>query len=105
MTQEDQDAVIGRVVREQRDLRAKLAALEVEAQNIGVIFANLGAMLQGDPQGIAFENHPGPPELMGRPLFKQTDINAQKILKLVDDLRETQRALHNIEAKARQLGV
>lgn len=106
MTQEDQDAVIGRVVRERRDLQTKAGALEAEAQNIGMMFAQLGQMLRDYPERVVFESHPAPAELLGKvPVFKQADINSQKVLKLVDDLRETRRALQNIEAKARQLGL
>jgi hypothetical protein len=106
MTQEDQDAVIGRVVRERRELQAKLAALEVEAEKLGMMFQQLGQMLRDSPDMIVFENHPAPAEIgVHVPLFKQASISAQPVIQLVDDLRETQRALRNLEAKANQLGI
>ena len=106
MTPEDQDAVIGRLVRERRDLRGKIAALETEAHSIGATLTYLGQLLRDSPDSIMFENHPAPAELIGRAqAIKQADINAPRIMKLIDDLRETRRALAEIERKGRQFDI
>jgi|SRR5215471_1642549 len=106
MTQEDQAAVIGRLVLERRDLQTKLTALEAEAQRLGEIFAAMGSLLQQRPEQIVFENHPAPAGAgTGTPLFKLTDISSERLIKLVDDLRETKRALESMNARVARLGI
>ncbi|HTC92980.1 MAG TPA: hypothetical protein VK699_05960 [Terriglobales bacterium] len=106
MSPEDQDAAIGRVVRERRELQIRLAALESEAGNLGVVLANLGALLQARPEDVVFENHPAPAELLGRaPVFKQGDVLASRVIHIVDEIRKAKFALSNIETKAAHLGI
>jgi hypothetical protein len=56
MSPEDQDAVVGRLVRDRREVREQKAALEVEAANLGAIFQQLGELLQRSPVSVVFEN-------------------------------------------------
>jgi hypothetical protein len=107
MTQEDQHAVIGRIVMERRDAETRLAALREEAYKFGEMFSYLGQMLKEMPESIEFENLEMPLDFQkrGTPLFKQADINPQKIYQLIKDIRDTLLTLKRIGDKAKQLGI
>jgi hypothetical protein len=107
MTQEDQDVVVGRIVRERREAGARLAALQAEASKFGVLFFHLGQLLQQNPESINFENIPMPLDFQrpNLPLFKQADISSQKIYQLVKDIQDTMLELKGIDSKAKQLGI
>src|SRR5689334_18112418 len=88
MTQEDQDAAIGRIVRERKQTTEQLTLLRSEARRIGDIFAALAGFLQGQPELVVFENQPVNVEyanLAGGHIFQQRDINADAIIKLTNE--------------------
>ncbi|SRR6266567_1282179 len=55
MTQEQQDAIIGRVLRERGEAERHLAALQAEAARLGAYFIKVGSMLDKHPETVFFE--------------------------------------------------
>jgi hypothetical protein len=106
MTQEDQDLVIGRVVRERKEAETRLAALREEAHKYGELFAYVGGMLQTNPEHIMFEQAPIPLEFQSRqPLMKHENLSSAKVYKLVSDIQETMLTLKRINDNAGRLGI
>lgn len=61
MTQQDQDAVIGRLMREQRELEGRRSALHVESDRIRENLKSLVTALR-DPSHVALDTEEVPPE-------------------------------------------
>lgn len=55
MTSEDQDAIIGRAVRELRDVKEKLAQLRTQANSFGDAYATVSYHLRNKPEFLRFE--------------------------------------------------
>jgi hypothetical protein len=108
MSQEDQDAVIGRVVRELNDSKNLCAALTVEANRIGAALVSLGSSLQGDPDQVAkvaFTNQAVSLAYQPVNLFAEGDVDEIKIGKLTEDLRSVLSAMRRLGEHAARLGV
>lgn len=93
MTQQDQDAVIGRLMREHRDLEARRSALGAEATRIGDNLIALGKALR-HPTAVALEAEEVSPEFEShvRPFYRVSANEleeVQRILPLCRDYRET----------------
>jgi len=56
MTSEDQDAIVGRTIRQLRDVREKLARLKTKAHAMGNSFATVPHHLHNKPELIRFEH-------------------------------------------------
>src|SRR5437870_9523428 len=54
MTQEEQDAILGRTLREYNDCRKELAAIEAKLASIGEELISLGKELKGRPEQVYF---------------------------------------------------
>jgi hypothetical protein len=55
MTQEDQDAIIGRTLRELRDTRERLAKLKAKASEFGDSFSTVAHHLRNEPQFLRLD--------------------------------------------------
>src|ERR1700722_13161678 len=104
MSDEQKDAVIGRVVRERSDARKHLAALRTEANRLGQILSEIGRMLQGNPEYLVFERESvnviySNPRLNIRP-YNKNDVDSAALLKLTNEIRETLDNIKNLEQQA-----
>ena len=54
LSEEQQDAVIGRVLRELKETKQKLAKLRAEADRIGQALGRIGQTLVSNPQSLVF---------------------------------------------------
>ena len=93
MTQQDQDAVIGRLMREQRSLEARQSALNAEARRISDNLIALGKALL-NPSRVALETEEVSPEFetMTQPFYRvsvEELEEIEKILPLCRDFRNT----------------
>lgn len=107
MSQQEQDAVIGRVVRERQEAHKTLAVLDSEAKRLGKQLSGLGEMLQIRPATIVFENqmvavhH----KRQGDPLFNPNDISVERIIKLTEEIRGLRDRLDTLQNEAKNLGI
>jgi hypothetical protein len=95
MTIQDQDAVLGRVRREQRELQDTRSALEAEAQRLGRILVSLGETLGKSPGRIALAGEAVPERLTQTAhVIQQSDLDEiAGIPKLTANYREIIRRL------------
>jgi hypothetical protein len=107
MSQDEQDATIGRVVRERKELKAKIATLKAKANQQGETLANIARVLGSTPELVAFMNQSSG----AAPLTNVHYFDAAKYPQLNDiaavgnEIRETMETLRRVEAQATQLGV
>ena len=93
MTQQDQDAVIGRLMREQRELEARRSALGAEADRIRENLKSLVTALR-DPSHLALDTEEVSPEFESlTQTFYRVSVNeleeVKRIPLLCRDYRET----------------
>lgn len=93
MTTQEQDAVLGRLMREQRELEARRSALGAEATRIGDNLIALGKALR-HPTAVALDAEEVSPEFesLVRPFYRVSAnelAEVQKVLSLCRDYRET----------------
>src|ERR1035437_224998 len=93
MTQQDQDAVIGRLMREKRDLEARLSVLRAEADRIRENLKSLAPALR-DPCHVALDTEEVAPEFESQTqTFHRVSANeleeVKRVLPLCRDYRET----------------
>lgn len=115
MTTDEQDAEIGRLVRERRDLRAKTEALISKLQKNGEFLSAIGKALTVRPVNreypastltvddngtvqVAGEFHPNQTQT-GRMLM------APELQQLLAEVKDAQRRLSEIDAQMKNLGL
>jgi hypothetical protein len=105
MTEEGQDAIIGRVVREYAATSKKLAALQSEARSAGNDMRNLGRVLEASPEHITFNG--GPMEIRFEPRvdFDAKRLNLERISELCAEIRTLTIELDKLAEEKRRLGV
>ena len=108
VSQEEQDAVIGRVVRELSAVKNKAAALTVEAHRIGAGLVELGTTLGGTPEQVAklaANNQSVSMRFQPVKLFDATLLDGSKLAQLLDDLRASLSDMQKLSEDATRLGV
>lgn len=94
MSQDEQDAAVGRFVRKYRDVSAKHAALVNEARTAGEILVELGTSLKsGTPQHTRIT-----PEAI-------KFVNIENVQKLEQELRACALELKSLETQKSQFGL
>lgn len=100
MTEQDQDAVLGRLLRQYKEQNELAIKLEVEAKRLGQELVMLGQALSNQPAVVAFPGQ-GVPINFGRHYeAKPSLFDHQRLAKLVEDYRQ---ALHKRDEYADQL--
>ena len=90
MTSEEQDQIIGKVVREIADTKKLLACLEEKAEGLALHYGLLCNWLRGHfPTGVVL------PE----------GISVADALTLIDRIKETKQKIERLEARRIELGV
>jgi DNA-binding transcriptional MerR regulator len=93
MTTEEQDAVIGRMVRERKALDERLIAIRHELHSIGLTLEELGKQLQ----------MPGPDFVLTSKQSKA--LNAEEITTLVNDLKQTLALFKRLRDELEKIGL
>lgn len=106
MVEEQSDAIVGRVLRERREVERRLAALEADAGRISQRLGQLEEMLDRSPQDVWFQGQsPGgngyPPRSMS---FNMADFNMQHIVDLTNEIRDTRDKLDRLNSEASSMG-
>lgn len=107
MSQEQEDQVVGRIVREKKDAEQKLARLAAEASRIGEVLVDLGTQLVRYPATIQFEGVATNVEYLRRDgsIFKTNEIDGARIAALTNEIRSATAKLEELEKQAGRLGV
>jgi hypothetical protein len=110
MSQEQQDAVVGRTVREMREAEEKLAKLEAEARTVGEALMEIGRALCNSPAHLIEEGQSyntkfaaGPRGGMGFYRASQL-ISADKLKSLTEDVRATMLEFDRLNETLQRMG-
>jgi hypothetical protein len=98
MSPEDQDAIIGSVLRQRKDAQQKLAMLHAEAKRMGQKLETLSGMLMRNPHDVWFDA----PQPVNS--FKSADVDARKISDLTGQIRDTYDEVKKWNDEAKKLG-
>jgi hypothetical protein len=93
MSQEQEDAVAGRTIRELGVVKRECVSLVAEAHNLGSALVQLGTRLGGDPDTIAATMVDG------------KVVDAARITQLTETLRAALVQYHRLGAEAETLGI
>jgi len=106
MSSEQRDAVIGRVLRERKEVEGRLAALEAETGKISQRLGELGEMLDRSPQDVWFHGQSvGMEGYAPRSAsFNIADFNIQRVIDLTNEIRDTREKLDRLNSEASKLG-
>lgn len=103
MTSQEQDAVVGRLMREQKETDRQLGLLRVELDHVGQVLVELGQTLQQSPDRVAFDEEPLPIKF-DRSNFPSEILDGAKLQKLCYELREQLQRRDQLRQQARSLG-
>jgi hypothetical protein len=106
MTEEKTDAIIGRVLRERKEVENRLTALEADAGEISQMLGRLAEMLDRSPQDVWFNGQS--PAIKGfaprSSSFNIADFNIQHVIDLTNEIRDTRETLNRLNAEASKFG-
>jgi hypothetical protein len=105
MSPEDQDAIIGRVLRQRKEAHQRLAMLQAEAKRIGEKLGTLSGILVRHPHDVWFEaasTNTG--YRRDEESFKLADIDSKKIADLTSQIRDALDEVKRWNDEARKLG-
>ena len=105
MSDEDQDAVVGRLFRDYKENDELLTKLEAEAERIGMALESVGRALKSHPEGVMQEHDSCPLDLMNRrQTYNPSLFDAARIKQLTDQYRQALETLGRIGEHLRALG-
>jgi hypothetical protein len=111
MSQEQEDAVVVRVIREHAEADKKLALLEPELRRYREMFASLAQRL-GDVDSILFDEDQWPESLrmaagwkMSEYRFSSDAIDGQKLKTLCREIKETKARRARLASELKNLGL
>ena len=93
MSEEAQDQIIGKLVRERRSAQLQLDTLRREGKNLGAKFKELSENMDSNIQRVWLQrdNENPPSERMIK--VKMSDVNGEALATLTDEIRATQVAV------------
>jgi hypothetical protein len=114
MTQEEQDAILGRTLREYNDCCRQIGAMQAELSRLGKELERLGQKLIRNPEGALFagqphnarfgrgQAYPGGPQ--SEAAFQPEAINGADIAKRVTELQESVMQKADLARRLESLG-
>src|ERR1035437_1599839 len=104
MTQEDQDAVVGRVTREYHEAVRKVAALHAEAKRIGRDLEIIAQALGSAPWQVVFESPTLPAATGSRVVIKAELFDAERLRTLLTGYQKWTAERDDLGRQLRALG-
>jgi hypothetical protein len=106
MTEEQEDAIIGRVLRERKKVESHLAALDADAGKISQKLGQLSEMLDRSPQDVWFHGQPvATKDYAPRSAsFNVADFDIQHVIDLTNQIRDTREKLDRLNSEASKFG-
>ena len=107
MSQEEQDSIVGRNLRERRDLKQRIAMLTAKANKQGSFLKSLGSLLENTPHCVAFTSaSSGANDMTNARWFNAAEYpQFQDIVSIGNELRETLALLRIKDEEAKRLGI
>lgn len=107
MSQEEQDAVIGRVVREHKAATTKLAYLRSEATRLGQELSAIGQALMSQPDSLIRRGEDMPGRFAGPQLHivNPEALDLEKIMRLTKEIRERMKEIGDLDKDKSDLGI
>jgi hypothetical protein len=102
MTQDEQDALVGRLTREFQDAEKNVAALRARAGEIGRLYINVGNASIKQPERLTFVGESFDSRFAGSS-FDPTHLGFAELKQIVNDLRTE--ILRSIDLDARLTGM
>jgi len=104
MSEEAQDQIIGKLVRERRSAQLQLDTLRREGKNLGAKFKELSENMDSNIQRVWLQrdNENPPSERMIK--VKMSDVNGEALATLTDEIRATQVELDRLNEECRAIG-
>jgi hypothetical protein len=106
MGEDQRDAVIGRLLRERKEVQSHLAELEADASRISQRLEQLAEMLEQSPGDVWFYGQLA--NIKGyaprSTAFNVADFDMQQIVDLTDEIRNTREKLDGLNSEASKHG-
>src|SRR4051794_12779485 len=106
MTAEQNDAAIGRILRERKEVVSSLALLEADAHKMSQKLTQLARLLDENPQDVWFYgqsvNTKSPPPRSTS--FTLADFDIQRIVDITSNIRDRREKLDRLNSEASKLG-
>ena len=106
LTTEQQDALLGRLMRERKETEIRKIALEAEGARIGAILARIGQGLQKRLSGIQLQGEGLEPDFLHSAVWIEPSEleEVNKIVQLANDYREVIKTSRQISTQLSQAG-
>lgn len=104
MTEEEQDQVIGKLVRERRSAQARLDTLRREGKTQGAKLKELSENLDSNIQRVWLQRGDEEPPAERLIKVKMSDVNGETLATLTDNIRATQVELDRLNEECRVAG-
>jgi hypothetical protein len=104
MTDQEKDALAGKLMFESKGLSEEIGALVSQAHRLGEQFNIAGRMLTSNPQNLIFDKQSHDGRFNG-PVVKVEDLDGQRILKLTNEIREKMARLDTIKTQLKNMGL
>ncbi|MGB8061234.1 MAG: hypothetical protein WCF26_05015 [Candidatus Sulfotelmatobacter sp.] len=91
MSQEEKDAALGRLMRDERDKFEQLAQLKAEANKIGKFLVRFGESLNSHASSVVWEGQTVPPQYAANERYKDGDFPTVAQLRgITEEIRKTE---------------
>jgi DNA repair exonuclease SbcCD ATPase subunit len=107
MSQDEQDAAVGRIVRERKEFNQKMEKLKAQAMKHASFLKNLASTLESRPDQLAFDGvSTGADSMVNARRFEAALYpQLQDIADIGNEMRETMEQQRRLEERAVRLGV
>ena len=107
LNQDEQDAVIGKVIRRRKEASLKLKSLQNEAETLGTLLVDIGDTLRKFPENVYSHGETCNEKIATREPYRlPTDFPTdEKIQQLTKDIRECIAQLDDLEKQRVALGI
>jgi CheY-like chemotaxis protein len=107
MSEDQRDAIVGRLVREREESEAQLSLLTTEAERFGRTLEELGKRLQIEPEFVVFDRQETSIRYssvnLERPIYQASDINGEQVRTLTHGIRTAMDRINDLQEEVRKL--
>jgi CheY-like chemotaxis protein len=107
MSEDQRDAIVGRLVREREEAEAQLSLLTTEAERFGRTLEELGKRLQSEPEFVVFDKQETSIRYSGanleKPIYKPSDISGEQVRTLTHGIRAAMDRVNDLQEEVHKL--
>jgi hypothetical protein len=107
MSQEEQDALLGKTLREYKEMSHRLEMLRARAAEIGNNLVGLGSVLNSSPESLAFDGEPMDARFFDRADLQSSplaSVSVESLKRICHEIRQTIIERDRLEKQIRSLG-